>query len=471
MGGSVRRAGRPSGLFSRVAPACSSRRATRFAAVDGLITNFHLPRTSLLALVMAFCGVEETRRIYAHAIARRYRFYSFGDAMLAWGGEEGGAVTAAGAFWFELEATSGRARAGRLRTPHGEVLTPCFMPVGTKATVKAVLPPALRALGAQVVLANTYHLYLRPGVELVRAHGGLHRFMGWPGPILTDSGGFQVFSLADTRVVGDDGVEFTSVYDGSRHLFTPRLAVAAQEALGADIVMCFDECAPGTLGRAEIERAVARTTRWAAECRAAQTRDDQLLVGIVQGGIDDELRRRSAAELRRPRLRRLRDRRAVGRRARRRDARHGGLMDELLPADRFRYFMGIGDPEGMLDVIARGVDLFDCVLPTRLARTGAAFTSRGRINLRNARYADDLGPLDPDCDCACCRGYTRAYLRHLVNQKEIAGMQLLSEHNLRVLVRLCERARVAIKADAFDEFVDEVRARRTMPDDERRTLP
>ena len=201
------------------------------------------------------------------------------------------------AFSFELEAQSGRARAGRLRTPHGDVLTPCFMPVGTKATVKAVLPPTLRAVGAQVVLTNTYHLYLRPGVELVRAHGGLHRFMNWERPILTDSGGFQVFSLADTRVLGDEGVEFTSVYDGSRHLFTPRLAIAAQEALGADIVMCFDECAPGTLSRAEVEGAVARTTRWAAECRAAQSRDDQLLVGIVQGGTDAELRRRSAAEL------------------------------------------------------------------------------------------------------------------------------------------------------------------------------
>ena len=271
--------------------------------------------------------------------------------------------------------------------------------------------------------------------------------------------------------MSDDGVEFTSVYDGSRHEFTPALAVAAQEALGADIVMCFDECAPGTLGRDEIERAVARTSRWAAECRAAQTRDDQLLVGIVQGGVDDELRRRSAAELV------ALDFGAyaigglsVGERGDQMLATVR-LMDELLPADRFRYFMGIGDPEGMLDVIARGVDLFDCVLPTRLARTGAAFTSRGRINLRNARYADDLGPLDPDCDCACCRGYTRAYLRHLVNQKEIAGMQLVSEHNLRVLVRLCERARVAIQADAFDEFVSEVRARRTMPDDERRTLP
>jgi len=370
-------------------------------------------------------------------------------------------VSGAPAFSFALEATSGAARAGRLRTPHGDVLTPCFMPVGTKATVKAVLPPALRTLGAQIVLANTYHLALRPGVELVRAHGGLHRFMGWDGPILTDSGGFQVFSLADTRVVGDDGVEFTSVYDGSRHVFTPRSVMAAQEALGADIVMAFDECAPGTLSTSDIERAVARTTRWAAECRAAQTRDDQLLVGIVQGGVDAALRRRSAAEL----LALDFGAYAIGGLSvgERGDEMLAtvSLMDELLPRDRLRYFMGIGDPEGVLDVIARGVDVFDCVLPTRLARTGAAFTSAGRLNLRNARYADDLGPLDPECDCPCCRTYTRAYLRHLVKQREIAGMQLLSEHNLRVLVRLCERARAAIVAGTFDEFAG---ARRVAPD-------
>ena len=362
-------------------------------------------------------------------------------------------------FSFALDATCGRARAGRLATPHGEVLTPCFMPVGTKATVKAVLPPALEAIGAQVVLANTYHLYFRPGAELVRAHGGLHGFMNWPHPILTDSGGFQVFSLSDTRVIGDGGVEFSSVYDGSRHLFTPRLAIEVQETLGADIVMCFDQCAPGTLDRAEIARAVERTTRWAAECREAQTRADQLLVGIVQGGVDEELRRRSAAQL----LALDFEAYAIGGLSvgERDDEMLAtvDLMDELLPADRFRYFMGIGDPRGIVEVIARGVDLFDCVLPTRLARTGAAFTSKGRLNLRNARFADDLRPLDSDCDCPCCRHYTRAYLRHLVNQREIAGMQLLSEHNLRVLVRLCERAREAILAGRFERFIGEMRAR------------
>ena len=361
-------------------------------------------------------------------------------------------------FAFEVEAACGRARAGRLRTPHGEVETPCFMPVGTKATVKGVSPERLAAAGATVVLANAYHLYFRPGTELVRSHGGLHRFMGWPRPILTDSGGFQVFSLADTRVVDDQGVEFASVYDGSRHVFTPELAMRIQEDLGADIVMSFDQCAPGTLSYAEIEAAVARTTCWARICRESQARDDQLLVGIVQGGVDEGLRRRSAADLL------ALDFAAyaigglsVGERG---DDMLASveLLDGLLPDDRFRYFMGIGDPLGVLDVIARGVDLFDCVLPTRLARTGTAFTAKGRVNLRNARFADDLRPLDDACDGPCCRTFTRAYLRHLVNQKEILGMQLLSEHNLRFLIRLCAAARRAISDDRFGEFAAEARA-------------
>jgi queuine tRNA-ribosyltransferase len=360
-------------------------------------------------------------------------------------------------FSFTVEAACGRARAGRLRTPHGEVETPCFMPVGTKATVKGVSPDRLAAVGASVVLANTYHLYFRPGAGLVRAHGGLHRFMGWPGPILTDSGGFQVFSLADTRVVDDDGVEFASVYDGSRHVFTPELALRIQEDLGADIVVCFDECAPGTLSLAEIEAAVARTTRWARACRESQTRRDQLLVGIVQGGVDEQLRRRSVRDL----LALDFPAYAIGGLS---VGERGEemldtvkLLDGLLPEDRFRYFMGIGDPLGILEVIARGVDLFDCVLPTRLARTGSAFTSRGRLNLRNARFADDLRPLDDDCDGSCCRTFTRAYLRHLVNQKEILGMLLLSEHNLRFLIRLCADARRSISDGRYDEFAAEAR--------------
>jgi len=353
-------------------------------------------------------------------------------------------------FSFTVEARDGRARAGRLRTPHGEVETPCFMPVGTKGTVKAVSPRALRELGARIVLANAYHLYFRPGAAVVAAHGGLHGFMGWNGPILTDSGGFQVFSLADTRVVRDDGVEFSSVYDGSRHLFTPARAMAVQEELGADIVMCFDQCTSGAAGRNEVAAAVERTTRWAAACREAHSRRDQLLLGIVQGSTDHELRRRSAAEL----LGLDFPAYAIGGLSvgeRSEDMLEVvALLDGLLPEDRLRYFMGIGDPQGVLAVIARGVDVFDCVLPTRLARSGTALLcDGGRLNLRNARFADDLLPLDETCDCPTCATFTRSYLRHLVNQKEILGAQLLSEHNLRTLVRLCSQARDAIRAGRF----------------------
>jgi queuine tRNA-ribosyltransferase len=363
-------------------------------------------------------------------------------------------------FAFTVEATDGGARAGRLTTPHGDVLTPCFMPVGTKGTVKALPPAMLAEAGAAVVLANTYHLALRPGADLVAAHGGLHDFMRWEGPILTDSGGFQVFSLADTRVLSDDGVEFTSVYDGSRHVFTPHVVMDLQERLGADIVMCLDDCAPATSPREEIAAAVARTTAWAAACMGAQTRDDQLLVGIVQGGVDEELRRRSATELLDVGFGAY----AIGGLSvGERDADMLAtveLVDELLPRETFRYFMGIGDPRGIVEVIARGVDLFDCVLPTRMARTGTAFTSEGRLNLRNARFAADLGPLDPDCDCACCRGgFSRAYLRHLVNQKEILAFELLSLHNVRTLVRLCERARGSILSGSFPAYANDVLTR------------
>ncbi|MCX6364108.1 MAG: tRNA guanosine(34) transglycosylase Tgt [Actinobacteria bacterium] len=359
-------------------------------------------------------------------------------------------------FAFEVEARDGAARVARLTTPHGVVETPCFMPVGTKATVKAVAPRELAELGAQIVLANTYHLYLRPGTELIAAHGGLHGFMRWDGPILTDSGGFQVFSLEGTRVVRDDGVEFASVYDGSRHVFTPELAVRIQEELGADIIMAFDQCAPGTLAHAEIEAAVERTSRWAAACKAAHRRADQLLVGIVQGGVDEGLRRRSAAEITGVGF----DAYAIGGLSvgERGDERLATveLMDEVLPADRLRYFMGIGDPIGMLEVVRRGVDVFDCVLPTRLARTGTAFSREGRLNLRNARFAADLQPLDEACDCYACRTFTRAYVRHLVLQKEMLGAQLLSQHNLRVLIRLTEDARVAIRAGRFADFANHV---------------
>ena len=363
-------------------------------------------------------------------------------------------------FSFRVEAWDGAARAGRLVTPHGEVETPCFMPVGTKATVKGVAPRELRELGAQVVLANTYHLALRPGTELIAAHGGLHGFMRWDGPILTDSGGFQVFSLESTRLINDEGVEFSSVYDGSRHLFTPAVAIQLQEELGADIIMAFDQCAPAMLPTAELAAAVARTTRWAAACRLAQRRRDQLLIGIVQGGVDESLRRRSAAEIMDIGF----DAYAIGGLS---VGERGddmldtvALMDELLPAERLRYFMGIGDPRGLMDVIARGVDVFDCVLPTRMARTGTALLrTGGRLNLRNARFREDLGPLEEGCDCYACREFTRAYLRHLVMQREILGLQLVSHHNLRVLLRLADDARAAIRAGRFTDYANDVAGR------------
>jgi queuine tRNA-ribosyltransferase len=373
---------------------------------------------------------------------------------------EAGVAMRAEGFAFTVEARDGAARAGRLVTPHGVVETPCFMPVGTKATVKAVEPRELQELGAQIVLGNTYHLYFRPGTDIVAAHGGLHGFMRWDGPILTDSGGFQVFSLENTRIMRDDGVEFSSVYDGSRHVFTPALAMHIQEQLGADIVMAFDQCAPGTLPLPELEAAVDRTTRWAAACRQAHGRRDQLLVGIVQGGTDEALRRRSAAEITGVGF----DAYAIGGLSvgERGDEMLASveLMDELLPADRLRYFMGIGDPMGLLDVIARGVDVFDCVLPTRMARTGTALLrGGGRLNLRNARFASDLTPLEDGCDCYTCRTFTRSYLRHLVTQKEMLGAQLLSLHNLRVLLRLTRDARSAISSGRFAEFVSHVAER------------
>ena len=368
-------------------------------------------------------------------------------------------MTAEG-FAFEVEARDGAARAGLLTTPHGVVETPCFMPVGTKATVKAVAPRELRELGAQIVLGNSYHLFFRPGTEIVGAHGGLHGFMQWDGPILTDSGGFQVFSLKGTRIVRDEGVEFSSVYDGSRHVFTPELVMRIQGELGADVIMAFDQCAPGTLPRSELEAAVERTTRWAAACKQAHGRRDQLLIGIVQGGVDEELRRRSAAAITGVGF----DAYAIGGLSvgERGDEMLATveLMDGLLPGDRMRYFMGIGDPLGIVDVIARGVDVFDCVLPTRLARTGAALLrGGGRLNLRNARFAAELAPLEDGCDCYTCRTFTRSYLRHLVTQKEMLGAQLLSLHNLRVLLRLTSDARRAIRAGRFTEFANDVAGR------------
>jgi queuine tRNA-ribosyltransferase len=366
---------------------------------------------------------------------------------------------------FSVHARDGQARAGVLRTPHGPIETPVFMPVGTKATVKTLHPDEVRALGAQVVLGNTYHLYFRPGDELIRDLGGLHSFMSWQHPILTDSGGFQVFSLRDTITrVDDDGVTFKNVYDGSHTRFTPELAARVQANLGSDIAMCLDQVpAPGITRRA-LEEAVRRTTLWAAHQRAAPRGGGQLRFGITQGGVDPELRRRSTEEIAALDF----DGNAIGGLAIGEDrAVMFETVDwatELMPADRPRYFMGIGDPEGILEVIEAGVDMFDCVLPTRTARTGSALTRDGRINLRNAQYARDARPLDDGCDCPACARFTRAYIRHLVNQNELLGLRLLSLHNLRFLIDLTRGAREAILRGGFGSYKRDFLERLTWTD-------
>ena len=354
---------------------------------------------------------------------------------------------------FLLTATDGAARAGVLTTAHGEVQTPAFMPVGTKGTVKSLTPAELEALGAQIILGNTYHLHFRPGDETIAELGGLHRFMAWSRPILTDSGGFQVFSLRDTIArVDDDGVTFRNVYDGAETRLTPELAAAIQANLGSDIAMCLDQVPPPGVPRVELDDAVRRTSEWARRQRHAPRAEGQLRFAIVQGGTDRELRRRSLEELGELDF----DGNAIGGLAIGEDR---SLMFEttdwlapLLPADKPRYFMGIGDPEGILETIEAGVDMFDCVLPTRTARTGSALTWEGRLNLRNARFARDPGPLDPDCDCPACAGFSRAYIRHLVNQEELLGLRLLSIHNLRFVLELTRRAREAIERGAFDRY-------------------
>jgi queuine tRNA-ribosyltransferase len=361
---------------------------------------------------------------------------------------------------FEVTATDGAARAGTVRTAHGEVSTPAFMPVGTKATVKTVDPEELRAVGASIVLGNTYHLHFRPGDELIAELGGLHRFMGWDGPILTDSGGFQVFSLRDTIVaVDDDGVTFRSVYDGALARFTPKSVAAIQANLGSDIAMCLDICPPLGIDRTELAEAVRRTTLWAERQRRAPRAEGQLLFGIAQGASDPELRRRSIAELGELDF----DGYALGGLAI--GEERGEMFDttawgaELLPADKPRYFMGIGDPEGILEVIERGVDMFDCVLPTRTARTGSALTWEGRLNLRNARFARDPRPLDQGCRCQACAMFSRAYIRHLVNQEELLGLRLLSLHNLRFVLELTANARAAIEQGRLAAYKSEALGR------------
>ena len=343
------------------------------------------------------------------------------------------------------------ARRGRLETPHGTVETPVFMPVGTQATVKTMTPDELEAVGARLILSNTYHLYLRPGTDLVAAHGGLHGFMGWDGPILTDSGGFQVFSLGDLRKIREDGVEFRSHIDGSKHLFTPENVMDAQEKLGADIAMAFDECIPYPADLAYAKAATERTGRWALRCKEAHRREDQSLFGIVQGGMYKDLRTASVNE--------LVDMDFPG-------YGIGGLSvgeekplmyeilehtTPLLPQNKPRYLMGVGSPDCLVEAVLRGVDMFDCVLPTRIARNGTMFSSQGRVVIRNAQYKDDMRPIDESCDCYACRHFSRAYMRHLFMAGEILGARLATIHNLRYLCTVMEALRLAIEEGRLAE--------------------
>ncbi len=359
------------------------------------------------------------------------------------------------AFEFELLATDPDtgARAGRLHTPHGVIPTPVFAPVGTKATVKALRPADLKELGATLVLSNTYHLYLRPGDERICDLGGLHRFMAWDGPILTDSGGFQVYSLSESREIDEDGVTFQSHIDGSYHRFTPEKSVAIQENLGADIIMAFDECPPPT-DYDYVKQSLARTHAWAVRCLEAKGRNDQALFGIVQGGVFRDLREESAAfllDLDLPGY-------AIGGLAvgESKAQMHAVLewLHPILPQDRPRYLMGVGTPEDLVNCVMRGVDVFDCVLPTRLARHGSAWVKGERLNMRNARFKDDPAPLEEACTCYACTHFSRAYLNHLVRANEILAHILLSMHNVHFLIKEMQEIRQAILNGRFGAYAD-----------------
>lgn len=344
------------------------------------------------------------------------------------------------------------ARLGQITTAHRVFETPVFMPVGTQATVKTLTPDDLYAMEADIILANTYHLHLRPGEDLIAEAGGLHAFMSWKRGLLTDSGGFQVFSLQGLRKIDDNGVYFSSHIDGSRHYLTPEMVTEIQQILGADIVMCFDECAPYPCSYEEAARAVQRTSLWAARCKASHTRSDQALFGIIQGNIFADLRERSTRAITemdfpgyalgglsvgepKPQMYAMLD-----------------AADRWLPQDKPRYLMGVGAPEDLLEAVKCGIDMFDCVLPTRLARHGTAFTREGKIVVRNAPYARDFTPIDPACDCYVCRNYTRAYIRHLIKAGEILAHRLLSFHNVFFLLKLMKDIRDAIKFDEFGRY-------------------
>lgn len=360
-------------------------------------------------------------------------------------------------FWFELQHVEKHtgARAGVFHTPHGDILTPVYMPVGTQATVKGVFPRDLKEAGSQIILANTYHLYMRPGDDVVKKAGGLHKFMNWDAPILTDSGGFQVFSLTKLNKIREEGVYFNSHIDGSRHLFTPEKAIEIEENLGADIIMQFDQCSEYGYTYEQAKAAMELTSRWLERCANAKTRGDQALFPIVQGNFYKDLRAESLA-------------RSLP------YAKHGiaigGLsvgepkplmyemlehLQPLLPQSVPRYLMGVGSPDCLIEGVMRGIDMFDCVLATRVARNGTAFTSRGKVVVRNSSYREDFTPLDPECGCYCCKNYTKAYLRHLVNVGEMLSAQLLSLHNITFLHKLMSGMRRAIFDDDLQNFAKE----------------
>lgn len=349
-----------------------------------------------------------------------------------------------------------KARRGRVNTPHGPIETPVFMPVGTAGTVKAMKPEEVRDMGAQIILGNTYHLYLRPGHEVVKAAGGLHKFMNWERAILTDSGGFQVFSLGAMRKISEEGVEFRSHIDGSKHMLSPEKSMEIQNALRSDIMMAFDECAPYPADRNYVKNSLERTTRWLKRCKEYhKNTEQQSLFGIMQGGMYKDLRKQSAEEIVELDLPGY----AIG-----------GLsvgepkeimyevMDDCvdyLPADKPRYLMGVGSPDCLFEGVERGIDMFDCVLPTRIARHGMAMTSQGRVNIKNAKYERDFTPLDPNCDCYTCRNYSKAYLRHLFKSDEILSSMLMTTHNLHFLVNTMAGIRKAIEEDRFLEYKKE----------------
>jgi len=369
--------------------------------------------------------------------------------------------------WYEPLKQAGQARLGRLHTPHGVIDTPAFMPVGTQATVKAMSPEEIKLIGAKIVLSNTYHLYLRPGSGLIREAGGLHRFMGWDGAILTDSGGFQVFSLDALRKITEDGAEFRSHLDGSKHSFSPEKSMAVQEDLASDIAMAFDICTPYPAEYARTREDMERTHRWAARCREAHTLPTQALFGIVQGGGYADLRKASAEALA------AMDFPGYG---------IGGLsvgepkplmyemlevLDPVLPPEKPRYLMGVGSPDCLVEGVYRGIDMFDCVLPTRTARTGTVLTREGKLVVRNAAYAHDFRPLEEGCDCYACTHFTRAYIRHLFNVEEILAARLATWHNLRFLERLMADIRLAIAQGRYEAFRSDFFARYPVKEGER----